>query len=147
MSRIKIIVKIYGLLSLILCSLQILLTKFNNLEYFNIVDQISDMELDLRIMKWRDDIIALEPQLESFTLSNLILVSKGDFELSDFGLEDRDIEFNLSESYYTFSKVLGNIINIKVLLKDNELISIEVYEYEMNQLIFLSKKLKDLTKE
>ena len=147
MSKIKIIVKIYALFYLILSFLEMLEKKLSDANYLDILSQIHELELDFRIMEWRDDIIDLEPGLELFTLSDLLLVSKGDFELTHFGLEERDIEFNLSEAHYSFSKLLGNIINIKTLLQNNEYISTELYDYEINTLIFLSKNLKDLTKE
>lgn len=147
MSKIKIIVKIYALFYLILSFLEMLEKKLSDANYLDILSQIHELELDFRIMGWRDDIIDLEPGLELFTLSDLLLVSKGDFELTHFGLEERDIEFNLSEAHYSFSKLLGNIINIKTLLQNNEYISTELYDYEINTLIFLSKNLKDLTKE
>ena len=147
MSKIKIIVKIYALFYLILSFLEMLEKKLSDANYLDILSQIHELELDFRIMGWRDDIIDLEPGLELFTLSDLLLVSKGDFDLTHFGLEERDIEFNLSEAHYSFSKLLGNIINIKTLLQNNEYISTELYDYEINTLIFLSKNLKDLTKE
>ena len=147
MTKLKIIVKIYALFNLILFFLQILGNKLSDAKYLDILSQINDMELDFRIMEWREDILGLQPKLELFTLSDLKLVCKGDFELTHFGLKERDIEFDLSEAHYSFSKLLGNIINIKTLLQNNEFISMELYDYEINQLIFLSKNLKDLTKE
>lgn len=146
MNQIKILVKIYGNLMSILCFLEILETKLHDAGHFDILYQINDMELDLRIMDWISNILKVEPELELFILPELLIITTDNFELSDFGLEEREISFNLSEIHYTFSKLLGNIINIKVLLMNEESIPNEFYQYQIDQLIFFTKNLKDITK-